>query len=128
MITYKVLYKNYRRKKGEFMGVLVERRKDLRGRTLLESGLRWAKSMFGRTVKNKHWIFVVPRELNLEKNSYACGEDDIQQGGIWGKSLPEFLLATFGPIVVASGKANPPPGGNGRPWGSTRGIPHQLME
>jgi hypothetical protein len=70
MITYKVLYKNYKLKKGELMGVLVERRKDLRGKSLLESGLRWAKSMFSRTVKNKHWIFVVPHELNLRKDSY----------------------------------------------------------
>jgi len=94
MITYKVLYKNYRRKKGEFMGVLVERRKDLRGRTLLESGLRWAKSMFGQTVKNKHWIFVVPHELTSGKDSYACGEDDIQPGGILGKEK-KFTLRFF---------------------------------
>jgi len=46
-ITYKALYKNYKLKKGELMGVLVERRKDLRGKSLLESGLRCAKSMFG---------------------------------------------------------------------------------
>jgi len=69
MITYKVLYKNYKLKKGELIGVLIERRKDLRGKSLLESGLRWAKWMFGRAVKNKHWIFVVPHELNLKKDS-----------------------------------------------------------
>ena len=68
-ITYKVLYKNHKRKKGELMGVLVERRKDGRGKSLLESGLRWAKSMFSETVKNKHAIFVVPHELNLKKDS-----------------------------------------------------------
>ena len=79
MITYKVFYKNYKLKKGELMGVLVERRKDLRGKSLLESGLRWAKSMSGQEVRNKHAIFVVPYELNLKKDSYsACGEDDIQ--------------------------------------------------
>jgi len=94
MITYKVLYKNYKLRKGELMGVLVERRKDLRGKSILESGLRWGKSMFGRTVKNKHWIFVVPHELNLIKDSYACGEDDIQQGGILGKEK-KFTLRFF---------------------------------
>jgi hypothetical protein len=79
VITYKVLYKNYKLKKGELMGVLVERRKDLRGKSLLESGLRWAKSMFGQEVGDKHAIFVVPHESNLKKDSYsACGEDDIQ--------------------------------------------------
>ena len=69
MITHKVLYKNHKLKKGELMGVLVERRKDLRGKSLLESGLRWAKSMFGERVKDKQAIFVVPHELNLKKDS-----------------------------------------------------------
>jgi hypothetical protein len=68
-IAYKVLYKNQRLKKGELMGVLVERRKDLRGKSRLDSGLKWAKSMFGQTVKNKHMIFVVPDELKTKKDS-----------------------------------------------------------
>lgn len=51
------------------MGVLVERRKDLRGKSRLESGLSWAKSMFGQTVENKHMIFVVPGELKTKKDS-----------------------------------------------------------
>ena len=67
-ITYKVLYKNHKLKKGELMGLLVERRKDLRGKSRLESGLDWAKSMFGQTVKNKHAIFVVPDELNSKED------------------------------------------------------------
>ena len=48
MLTYKVFYKNDELKKGEFMGMLVERRKDLRGKTQVESGLRWARLTFGR--------------------------------------------------------------------------------
>jgi hypothetical protein len=68
-ITYKVLYKNHKLKKGDLMGVLVERRKDLRGKSRLESGLNWAKSMFGQTVENKTKIFVVPDELMTEKDS-----------------------------------------------------------
>jgi hypothetical protein len=67
--TYKVLYKNHKLKKGELMGVLVERRNDLRGKSRLESGLHWAKSMFGQTVKNKHAIFVVPDEVNTKEDS-----------------------------------------------------------
>ena len=51
------------------MGVLVERRKDLRGKSRLESGMSWAKSMFGQTVKNKHMIFVVPDESKAKKDS-----------------------------------------------------------
>jgi hypothetical protein len=68
-IAYKVLYKNQRLKKGELMGVLVERRKDLRGKSRLDSGLKWTKSMFGQTVKNKHAILIVPDELNAKEDS-----------------------------------------------------------
>ncbi len=80
MITYKVLYRNYKLKKAELMGILVERRKDLRGISLFESGLKWAKSMFGQTVRDKQAILVVPQELSLKKDSYGTrGEDDIQE-------------------------------------------------
>jgi hypothetical protein len=64
MVIYKVFYKNYELKKGEFVGMLVERRKSLRGKTQLESGLRWARLTFGRRVKDERAIFVVPDELN----------------------------------------------------------------
>ncbi len=61
------------------MGILVERRKDLRGKSPLESGLKWAKSMFGQEV-NKHAIFVLPHELKLKKDSHSFSrEDDIQE-------------------------------------------------
>jgi len=65
MMVYKVFYKNYDLKKGEFIGALVERRKDLRGKTNVETGLRWAKLTFGQLTKDKQAIFVVPKELNL---------------------------------------------------------------
>jgi hypothetical protein len=64
MIIYKVFYKNYELKKGELMGALKERRKNLRGKTMVETGLRWAKLTFGQLIKDKHAIFVVPKELN----------------------------------------------------------------
>lgn len=63
MVVYKVLYKNYELKKGELVGVLIERRKDLRGKTQIESGLRWARLTFGRKVRDERAIFVVPDEL-----------------------------------------------------------------
>jgi hypothetical protein len=63
MVVYKVFYKNYELKKGEFVGMLIERRKDSRGKTQLESGLRWARLTFGRRVKDERAIFVVPDEL-----------------------------------------------------------------
>ena len=80
IITYKVLYRNYKLKKAELMGILVERRKDLRGISLFESGLKWAKSMFGHAVTDKHAILVVPQELGSKEDSYgAAGEDRIQK-------------------------------------------------
>jgi len=63
MVVYKVFYKNYELKKGELVGMLIERRKDLRGKTRLESGLRWARLTFGRKVRDEKAIFVVPDEL-----------------------------------------------------------------
>ncbi len=53
MVVYKVFSKNFELKKGEFVGMLIERRKDLRGRTQLESGMRWAKVAFASMVKDK---------------------------------------------------------------------------
>lgn len=85
MIIYKVLYKDYELKKGELMGALAERRKDLRGKSRLESGLRWAKLMFGKMVKDKNAIFIVPHELNLEKDSIGPAEKVIfTEEEFWG--------------------------------------------
>jgi len=69
MIIYKVLCKNYELKQGEFMGALPERRKDLRGKSKVGSGLKWARSVFGQMVRDKQAIFVVPHELNLKDNT-----------------------------------------------------------
>jgi len=44
MIVYKVFCKDGDLKKGDLIGVLAERRRDLRGETQFESGLRWARS------------------------------------------------------------------------------------
>ena len=46
------------------MGLLVERREALRGKSQLESGLRWARLAFGRKVGDERELFVVPDELN----------------------------------------------------------------
>jgi len=68
MVVYRVFYKNYELKKGELMGALIERRKDLRGMKQFESGLKWAKLTFGHMVQDKKAIFVVPSELKIEDN------------------------------------------------------------
>ena len=64
MVAYKVFEKNYKLKKGEFMGVLIERRSRPRGLTQVESGVRWAKLTFGRMAKDKNAVFIVPYEWN----------------------------------------------------------------
>jgi hypothetical protein len=66
MIVYKVYYKNYELKRGELIGMLVERRNDLRGMKQVETGLKWAKLAFGPMMKDEKNIFVVPQELKLE--------------------------------------------------------------
>jgi hypothetical protein len=74
MIIYKVFYKDYELKKGELMAALAERRKGSRGRSELESGIRWAKLMFGQMVKDKNAIFVVPDKLIWKEGSIVPAE------------------------------------------------------
>ncbi len=73
MLVYKVFYKNFELKRGEFVGLLVERRSNTRGMTPAESGLRWAKLTFGRE-KNEKKIFVVPNEMNLRNDAKWLAE------------------------------------------------------
>ncbi len=63
MIIYKVFSKDYEHEKVTLLGMLAERRGDLRGKTRLESGLTWARLTFGDLAKDKESIFVVPKEL-----------------------------------------------------------------
>ncbi len=65
MIVYEVFCKDYEHKKGELMGMLVERRKDMRGQTQWESGTKWARRAFGHLVKDKKDIFVHPKEMKI---------------------------------------------------------------
>jgi hypothetical protein len=68
MRVYKVFYihKNDVPMTGEFIGGLIERRKDLRGKSRVESGLEWARLIFGHMVKDTCSIFVVPDDLYLK--------------------------------------------------------------
>jgi len=63
MIVYKVFSKDYEHEKLTLLGMLAERRGDLRGKTRLEAGLTWARLMFGDSTKDKEAIFVVPKEF-----------------------------------------------------------------
>jgi hypothetical protein len=77
MVIYKVFHKNFQVKKSEFVGLLIERRKFMRGETQIESAMRWAKLAFGRILKNEKTIFVVPKELKVEINTESIIEKGI---------------------------------------------------
>ena len=63
MVTYKVFLKNRDPEKEDLIGVLIERRNDLRGKTQVKSGLEWAQMIFGDLVKDRQAIFIVPDKL-----------------------------------------------------------------
>jgi general secretion pathway protein A len=63
MIVYKVFSKDYDHEKVTLVGMLAERRRDLRGKSRLEAGLTWARLTFGGSAKDNESIFVVPKEL-----------------------------------------------------------------
>ena len=65
MIVYVVFCKDFEHKKGEIVGMLIERRKDMRGQTKWESGTKWARQAFGHLVKDKKDIFVFPKEMEI---------------------------------------------------------------
>lgn len=67
MIVYKVFRKDDGLKKEDLIGVLAERRKNLRGKTEFESGMRWARFFFTGLVRDKQAIFVVPKELEVRE-------------------------------------------------------------
>ena len=87
MIVYVVFRKNYMYKRGELMGMLVERRKDMRGKTPLDSGLRWARMAFGHLVKDKKDIFVFPKEMKISEDEKLL----VEKGVFTKKEFSEVL-------------------------------------
>jgi len=87
MIVYVVFCKDFEHRKGELMGMLVERRNDMRGQTQWESGLKWARLAFGHLVKDKKDIFVFPKEMEINDDKGLLVEK-----GIFSKE--EFLEVT----------------------------------
>ena len=85
MIVYVVFCKDYEHRKGELMGMLVERRKDMRGETQWQSGAKWAREAFGHLVKDKKDIFVFPKEMDMNVDD----ERLLVEKGIFTKE--EFL-------------------------------------
>ena len=77
MVVYVVFCKDYEHRKGELMGMLVERRNDMRGQTQWESGLKWARLAFGHLVKDKKDIFVFPKEMEINDDKGLLVEKGI---------------------------------------------------
>lgn len=84
MVVYVVFCKDFEHRKGELMGMLVERRKDMRGQTQWDSGVKWARLAFGHLVKDKKDIFVFPKEMEINDDKVLLVEK-----GILGKE--EYL-------------------------------------
>jgi general secretion pathway protein A len=80
MIIYKVYSKDYALRKGRLLGVLSERRSDLRGETYFESGLRWARLTFGHSLKDRQSLFVVPQGLEEECMAKGPPESERDSG------------------------------------------------
>ena len=85
MVVYIVFCEDFENRKGELMGMLVERRKDMRGETQWQSGAKWARQAFGHFVKDKKDIFVFPKEMEMNDNN----ERLLVEKGIFTKE--EFL-------------------------------------
>ncbi len=69
MTVYKVFCKNYDLKKAELIGMMIERGKDLREKTAVESGLRWTKLAYRHRVKDQKAILVIPDELKVRSDT-----------------------------------------------------------
>ncbi len=81
MIVYEVFCKDYEHKKGELMGMLIERRRDMRGQTQWESGTKWARQAFGHLVKDKKDIFVYPKKMKIDDDKGLLVEKGIFSRG-----------------------------------------------
>jgi hypothetical protein len=77
VIIYKVFCKDYVKRTCKLMGVLHERRRDLRGLNPSESGLRMARVVFGNLMKDNHTIIVVPKELRQGREYRLSARQDI---------------------------------------------------
>jgi hypothetical protein len=77
MKVYVAFRKDYEHRKGELLGMLVEKRNDARGLTQWESGLKWARGAFGHLVKDKKSIFVFPKELKVSEDKKLLVEKGI---------------------------------------------------
>jgi len=99
MVVYVVFCKDFEHKKGELMGMLVERRKDMRGQTQWDSGVKWARLAFGHLVKDKKDIFVFPKKMEINDDKGLLVEK-----GIFGKEEYLQIMNMIGREMKKSGR------------------------
>jgi uncharacterized protein YqgQ len=83
------------------MGMLVERRNDMRGQTQWESGLKWARLAFGHLVKDKKDIFVFPKEMEINDDKGSLVEK-----GIFNKEEYLKIMSMIDREMKKEGKGN----------------------
>jgi len=101
MVVYVVFCKDFEHRKGELMGMLVERRNDMRGQTQWESGLKWARLAFGHLVKDKKDIFVFPKEMEINDDKGLLVEK-----GIFNKEEYLKIMNMIDQEMKKEGKGN----------------------
>ena len=101
MVVYVVFCKDFEHKKGELMGMLVERRKDMRGQTQWDSGVKWARLAFGHLVKDKKDIFVFPKKMEINDDKGLLVEK-----GIFGKEEYLKIMNMIGREMKKERKGN----------------------
>lgn len=67
-IQYKVFIKDFKNKNTIQIGVLTERRKTSRKETIIETGIKWARKVFCKMVRDPNAIFVIPVVKKEEQN------------------------------------------------------------
>lgn len=59
MTVYEVYFRDYRRNHADKIAILPERRGDLSR----QDGMKWARDLLGKMVRDIHGIFVLKREI-----------------------------------------------------------------
>ncbi len=101
MIVYVVFCEDYEHRRGDLIGMLVERRKDMRGQSQWESGTKWARQAFGHLVKDKKDIFVYPKEMKVEDDRGLLVDK-----GIFTKEVFLEVMKAIDQAIGREGKGN----------------------
>ena len=75
MIQYQVFKKDYQKGEEILLGILTERRESQKNLPAPSSALKWARTIFGRIVKDPHSIFITMggNQKGASSSGYALG-------------------------------------------------------